>query len=162
MSHFHTFLYESYRKWRTKVLFLVLIVYLQSIYGFFFFRIMYLMFLLKITAICCNFNLDKIYALFGVNLFKTWNHGCVKFWTFRRSAQSIWCPQLFLYYYLLYCYCNMVWPNLFVSFCNLGMKLERAIISFFMSRWDDCCDIGMALIHWTCKMLTNVKKNLCI
>ena len=36
---------------------------------------------LKIVAFCNDFNFDKVYAFFGVNFFCTWNHGCVKFWT---------------------------------------------------------------------------------
>ena len=49
-------------------------------------NILYFVYNLKIIVLCKKFNFDKIYVLYGVNSFFTWNHGCVKFGTFRRSA----------------------------------------------------------------------------
>ena len=43
---------------------------------------------LEITETFSNSNFEKVYALFGVNLFHP-KSGCVKYWTFRMSAASL-------------------------------------------------------------------------
>ena len=50
------------------------------------------MYNIKLVAICCDLNFDKIYALYGVNLFHL-KYGCVRFRTFRRSV-SVTCRPL--------------------------------------------------------------------
>ena len=47
----------------------------------------FLMYYLEITAICCKFNHEKKLRCFWRNFFSlTWNLGCEKFPTFRKSA----------------------------------------------------------------------------